>query len=269
MDSSSEPIPNPDEVTALQDSAHRRIIRIGNTVHRPAHPWSDSVHELLSYVAHVGFQEAPRYLGQDENGREVLSYLPGDAGADSWSRVVPEDGLVAMAKLLRRYHDLVAGYHPVAAAGWAMHPGPVGSGEIVCHGDFGPWNLVWQGTEPVGVLDWDYAWPQPPAFDLCYALEHVVPFRDDHDCLRWLRHTEPPNRRRRLEIFAGAYGWPASPGFVDQLVEGVITQQRMVREREAGLAAAGLEPQRTWVAHGDLAVLDARIRWSEANRSLT
>lgn len=25
---------------------------------------------------------------------------------------------------------------------------------LVCHGDYGPWNLVWQGIKPVGILDW-------------------------------------------------------------------------------------------------------------------
>ena len=263
-----EAFPEPDDPVALQDTAHRRILRIGNTVHRPVHPWSSSVHELLSHLASAGFDEAPRYLGQDSDGLEVLSYLPGDSGAAGWPRVVAEEGLAAMARLLRRYHDLVAGFRPDAVAGWAWHPGPVRSGEIVCHGDFGPWNLVWRGTEPVGVLDWDYAWPHPPMHDLCYALEYVVPFRADSECLRWLSYTEPPNRRRRLELFVAAYGWPASPGFVDELVEGVIAQQRQVRDRSAGLAAAGLQPQASWFTSGYLSELDARIRWSEAHRSL-
>jgi hypothetical protein len=257
----------PDDV--LQHSAHRRIVRVGDTVHRPVHPWSSSVHDLLNHLECVGFEAAPRYLGQDASGREVLSYLPGVSGADGWSRVVPEAGLVAMARLLRRYHDRVASFRPVASAGWAMHPGPVGPGELVCHGDFGPWNLVWKGTEPVGVLDWDYAWPQPPAHDLCYALEYVAPFRDDAHCLEWLGYTEPPDRRRRIELFAAGYGWPRSPGLVEELVDGVIAQQRQVAARTAGLAAAGFQPQATWAAQGHLAELDERIRWSVAHRSLS
>ncbi|WP_033432008.1 phosphotransferase [Saccharothrix syringae] len=34
--------------------------------------------------------------------------------------------------------------------------GPAG-GEVACHGDFGPWNVVWRDGRPVGVLGWDYA----------------------------------------------------------------------------------------------------------------
>jgi hypothetical protein len=252
----------------LQDEAHRRIVRIGDTVHRPVHPWSSSVHELLTHLENVGFAAAPRYLGQDASGLEVLSYQAGVSGAAAWSHVVPEAGLVAMARLLRRYHDLVTGYRPLAPAGWAMHPGPVGPGEVVCHGDFGPWNLVWDGTEPVGVLDWDYAWPHPAVHDVCYALEYVAPFREDAECLQWLGYTDPPDRRRRIELFATGYGWPRSPGLVEELVEGVIAQQRQVAARAAGLAAAGHQPQVAWVAQGHLSELEARIRWSVAHRAL-
>ncbi|MGV9364612.1 phosphotransferase [Amycolatopsis sp. NPDC003731] len=56
-----------------------------------------------------------------------------------------------------------------------------GTGEVVCHGDFGPWNVVWRGGQPVGILDWDYARPAPRLHDVAYALEYVAPFRDDAD----------------------------------------------------------------------------------------
>ena len=40
-----------------------------------------SIHEaaLLDHLERVGFSGAPRYLGSDERGREVLSYIPGEA----------------------------------------------------------------------------------------------------------------------------------------------------------------------------------------------
>ncbi|MEU4625882.1 phosphotransferase [Actinoplanes sp. NPDC023801] len=63
--------------------------------------------------------------------------------------------------------------------GGAAHDGVCQPGDLVCHGDFGPWNLVWHGNRPVGILDWDYAWPHPPIHDVAYALEYVTPLRDD------------------------------------------------------------------------------------------
>jgi hypothetical protein len=68
------------------------------------------------------------------------------------------------------------------------------------------------GTEgdqhPAGLIDFDHARPAPPIFDIAYALEYAAPFRDDRECLRWLRYPQPPDRRRRIEIFRDAYGTP-------------------------------------------------------------
>jgi aminoglycoside phosphotransferase (APT) family kinase protein len=47
----------------------------------------------------------------------------------------------------------------MASAQWATSSGAPDSGEIVRHGDFGPWNLVWRDGLPIGILDWDNAWP--------------------------------------------------------------------------------------------------------------
>ena len=150
----------------LQDSAHRRILRVGDTVRRPLHPWSATIHELLRHLAAVGFPYSPRVLGIDEDGREVLSFIAGDSGPAGWDRVVDEAGLVAMARLLREYHEAVQGFQPRGDATWAARTGAPGAGELVCHGDFGPWNLVWRGTQPVGILDWDYAWPHRKVHDI-------------------------------------------------------------------------------------------------------
>ena len=251
-----------DEV--LQDTAHRRIVRVGDTVRRPLHAWSATVHELLRYLESVDFPYSPRLLGIDEDGREVLSFIAGDSGPDGWDRVVDEAGLAAMARLLREYHDAVRGFRPGADAVWAARTGGPQPGELVCHGDFGPWNLVWQGTRPVGILDWDYAWPHPAIHDVAYALEYVAPFRDDDECLRWLRYPGPPDRRRRLEIFAGAYGLTSVDGLVDE----VIAEQQLVVDRSHRLAAEGRQPQLAWQADGSLAKGAARVGWSRAHRHL-
>ncbi|MEO3743741.1 aminoglycoside phosphotransferase family protein [Plantactinospora sp. B5E13] len=236
----------------LQDDPHRRVERIGETVRRPLS--SVLVHDLLRHLAEGGFPYAPRLLGVDDQGREVLSYLAGESGPAGWARVVDPEGLVGMARLLRTYHEAVADHRPAG----------IRDGEIVCHGDFGPWNLVWDGRRPVGIIDWDQAHPASPLFDVAYALEYVAPFRDDEECRRWLAYPDVPDRRARLETFAEAYGLTSTDGLVDE----VIRQQRWVRERVRQLAAAGVQPQTGWVADGHLDRLDARIGWSVAHRSL-
>jgi hypothetical protein len=135
---------------------------------------------------------------------------------------------------------------------------------LVCHGDYGPWNLVWHGTRPVGVLDWEYAHVAPALDDVAYALEYVAPFRSDEECLRWLRYPAPPDRRRRLELFAEAYGLAGPDGLVDR----VIAVQRKGLGLVLRLAAEGQERQRAMVASGEVAGIERQIRWSEEHRGL-
>ena len=70
-----------DEVTEQALAGGRQtqgITRVGQTVRRALHERSDYVHALLRHLGAVGFDGAPRLLGIDEQGREVLTYLPGE-----------------------------------------------------------------------------------------------------------------------------------------------------------------------------------------------
>jgi len=58
------------------------IVRIGDTVRRPLHRNSEFVHALLRHLEAVGFDGAPRLLGIDEHGREILSFIEGVAHAE-------------------------------------------------------------------------------------------------------------------------------------------------------------------------------------------
>jgi hypothetical protein len=248
----------------LQDQPHRRVERIGDTVRRPTHPWSPAVHALLRHLEAVGFGYAPRVLGLDEHGREVLTYVEGESGRQGWTKVVDDAGLVRFARLLRDYHDAVVDFAPPDEVRWFTGEAGTGGDELICHGDFGPWNVVWQGERPVGILDWDYARPAPRVHDIAYALEYVAPFRDDAECLRWLHYSGPPNRRHRVELFAGVYGLTSTSGLVDAVLE----VQRDGIEQVRRLANAGYQPHVDWVAKGHLKELVSRFAWSGANRHL-
>lgn len=237
-----------------------RVERVGGTVRRPFEFWSPAVHGLLRHLEGVGFP-APRVLGVE--GRvEVLTWIEGDSGRDGWARVVPEDGLSRWARFLRRYHDAVAGYCPAPGSRWSSTTGGLGPGQIVCHGDFGPWNGVWRGEEVVGLLDWDHARPAAPLFDVAYALEYVAPFRDDQEATQWLAYPSPPDRGRRIAVFCEAYGI-AVP---DDIVSVVAEQQRVVLETTEDLGRRGIEPMAGWIKDGYLDTVRARIRWTEALR---
>lgn len=48
----------------LTGNVTRGLVRVGDTVRRPAGPWTDAVDALLRHLHDVGFPGAPRPLGR-------------------------------------------------------------------------------------------------------------------------------------------------------------------------------------------------------------
>lgn len=61
---------------------------------------------------------------------------------------------------------------------------------MICHGDFGRWNLVWRGSRSLGTIGWGYAFPAGRMQDIAYSLECLALFRDDTERLRSLRYRD-------------------------------------------------------------------------------
>jgi phosphotransferase family enzyme len=134
------------------------VVRVGDTVRRPAAHATQLMRDVLVHLDDVGFDAAPRWLGIDDKGRDVLTFLEGETFLDT-RRLTWSDGqLAAAGALLRRYHDAVAGIDLADGS------------EVVCHGDFGPWNLIWVDGVPRSVIDFDNAHPGPRMEDVGYAL---------------------------------------------------------------------------------------------------
>ncbi len=92
--------------------------RVGDTVRRPLRRTSPATRALLDHLERVGFHGAPRYLGVDDRGREVLSFIPGQAAiAPSPQWALTDAALVSVAELLRGYHEAVASFDPRGIAG--------------------------------------------------------------------------------------------------------------------------------------------------------
>src|SRR5258706_7500705 len=54
--------------------------RVGQTVRRVTGCWSTTVHDLLRHLEASGFTGAPRFVGIDEQGREILTFIKGEVG---------------------------------------------------------------------------------------------------------------------------------------------------------------------------------------------
>src|SRR5262249_62036998 len=93
------------------------VVRVGDTVRRPAGPHTPAVHALLGYLHAAGFEGAPRPLGIDDRGREVLTFVPGTVPwPDRFDLLEPRQRLARAARLIREFHDAVAGFVAPASA---------------------------------------------------------------------------------------------------------------------------------------------------------
>jgi hypothetical protein len=132
-------------------------VLIGDVVHKPTAPWTSTVHALLRHLEDVGFDDAPRALGFDDHGREMLTYLPGETVGDRepWPAWVWSDStLIQVGRWLRRLHDATVSFVPPANERWFIG-GTVQPGLIVGHQDAAPYNAVMDGDRLVGFCDWD------------------------------------------------------------------------------------------------------------------
>ena len=70
------------EVSLAHGGVTPEVVRVGDTVRRTAGPHTPAVHALLRHLEAKGFRGAPRALGFDDRGREILSYVDGTPGSE-------------------------------------------------------------------------------------------------------------------------------------------------------------------------------------------
>jgi Ser/Thr protein kinase RdoA (MazF antagonist) len=189
------------EEIELAGGGINRVVRIGDSVHRPSAPWSPAVRELLTLLHDAGLP-VPAWRGTDVFGRDVLDYLPGDVGHYPLSDAVrSEAALLSAAQLLRRFHDASV---PLVTRDLPWQLAPLPGAEVVVHGDYAPYNLVFSRDHAVGVFDFDYARPGPRSYDLSYAVYRFAPLTSAHD--GWGTVSE---RAARVRLFCESYGLDA------------------------------------------------------------
>ncbi|MGR6321127.1 phosphotransferase [Micromonospora soli] len=185
------------------------VVRVGDTVRRTPPAAADSVAALLRHLAAAAPGLAPRYLGVDDRGRQVLSHLDGQV---PWrEREDPsffsDAALTRLARLIRVLHDACAGTDLAGGA------------ETVCHRDLSPKNTVYRGFPPLPVafLDWDLAGPGRRIEDVAFAGWHWTEPGGD---------TDPAELGRRCRLLCDAYdgAGPGTPLPRVELVDVMVDQ---------------------------------------------
>ncbi len=184
------------------------------------------MHALLRYLEAVGF-EAPRALGTNEHGQEILRFLPGEAHSGTIEpvpdRILAEDHLLEAARLLRRYHDVVAGFEPPQTARWRL-TAPTAH-ELICHRDWSPWNALFRDGHLAVMLDWDLAGPGSRLWDLANAAYCWV------SLIVAARLFTVADRARRLRLFRDGYGLEDRAELIPTMRLRILHVARFVEEQ--------------------------------------
>jgi Phosphotransferase enzyme family len=237
------------------------ILRRGDRLLRPMGPWSPAVHEFLRHLETAGFAGSPRVLGTDGD-REVLTFLPGDVAVDPrWQpgrghRLPPyartDAALRGAAELLRKLHQAAAGFRP-AVTGYRFHPHPPRAGEVVSHGDVGPWNTVYRDGIPAAFIDWDSAQPVEPLTELAAAACAFVPLAPPGQ-LTEAGFDPLPDLPARLRVFVDSYGLADRKAIIPALPRSVLAGAERIMYWPAGAADAARS----------LDFLAQELRWLES-----
>ena len=167
------------------------VIKIGDTVHRQVGAWTPAVHSLLDHLA-PRLPHIPRVLGFDEQGREVLDFMPGRV-IDQSRESLTEAQIVSIVGWTRDFHAAVAGFtHP---GPWRYFPVPEPT--LIGHNDIAPYNSCFDGDDLVGVFDWDLSGPTTPLNELAFIAWNCVPLWAD---------VGADKAARRVALIADAYG---------------------------------------------------------------
>jgi len=182
-----------------------RVIRIGATVRRPTRDTSPATRALLDHLQQVGFDGAPRHLGHDDEGREVVSFIDGDVPIEPYPDwALDDEVLVSVAELLRRYHDAARSFDPSGHV-WPRPVPPAFAGRLVCHNDPNLDNVVFRAGRAVALIDFDLSGPGSAVWDVASAARLWAPLRADDDLPAQVRG----RALERLRLFADAYGLEA------------------------------------------------------------
>jgi hypothetical protein len=179
------------------------VVRVGDTVRRPASPASPFVARLLAHLAKKGFDGCPQHLGWDQHDRDMLSFVPGHV-PPRWQHFT-DDQVGQAATLLRQLHDATRDLASILG------------GEVVCHHDPGPNNTVFRDGQPVAFIDFDFAAPGHPLENVGYmAWAWCISSRPDRG--------PAIEQARQVRTLADAYG--LSPTDRDRLPAAICGRLR-------------------------------------------
>ncbi|KAA0549551.1 phosphotransferase [Bacillus sp. BGMRC 2118] len=199
------------------------VSRSGVTVRRDIKENGYKIHKLLKHLENKGFNHAPKFFGIDKKGREILSFIEGEAGNYPLKEYMRSNSALRdIAKMLRLYHDAVSDF-PLTDE-WKPMDNTPDKIEVVCHNDFAIYNIIFNNENPVGVIDFDVAAPGPRLWDIAYTMYTCVPLsRIYHaqtgDTVQYDSGKHAERIKQRVKLFFESYGMGMEEDYFEMVLQ--------------------------------------------------
>ncbi|CAM3048946.1 Phosphotransferase enzyme family protein [Arthrobacter ulcerisalmonis] len=212
------------------------VVRVGSTVRKP---WTDASATVQSFMAAVreAGVDVPEVFGRDEQGRQVIEYVPGQLAIDA--DPLTQQQLGRIGAMVGAIHDASTEFVPALDAPWITAIPSPGS-ELICHNDLAPWNLI--VGERMTFIDWDAAAPSTRLWDLAYAAQAFT-----------LSNTQQPPQEAAQNLAAFVDGYRADVGLRTELPAAMHRRAEAMHHLLESSHAVGQEPWASMYAdgHGD------------------
>ncbi|WP_073949665.1 phosphotransferase [Streptomyces kebangsaanensis] len=199
------------------------VFRRGALVERPAPRNAPALHAHLLALKEHGFDAAPAPVGLTEDGREQLTFIPGDVALPpfpDWA--MTKAALASVGNLLRRLHEAGTTVATDTGAWWPRDLADPEGGTVLCHNDVCPDNVVFRDGRAAALIDFDLAAPGRPLWDVAMTARYWVPMADPATAASlYPAGLDAPARLRTL---ADGYGLSPRdraelPGVIEQATE--------------------------------------------------
>lgn len=196
------------------------VFRHGALVERPAPRTARALHAHLRALEEHGFDAAPTPVGLTADGREQLTFIPGDVALPPlppW--VMTETALRSVGSLLRRLHDASAAIAVDTCAEWPCSLADPEGGTMLCHNDVCPENVVFRDDRAAALIDFDMAAPGRAVWDIAMTARYWVPMLDPVSAAA--HYPAGLDAPTRLRILVDGYGLSPQdraelPGVIEQ-----------------------------------------------------
>ena len=193
-----------DEILAGGIANAGEVVRSGEFVLRPTNAYSSTIHDFLKALRGTGFQGASLPVEIESDGRERLIYIEGDVPVPPFPPWAQSDkSLASITSLVSSFHEASLKV-AIPPGSWSDEIADPEGGPIICHNDICLENVVFQAGEAVALLDFDFAAPGRPIYDLAAFALMCVPIDDELSARRhgWVSVDQPT----RLRLVADIYG---------------------------------------------------------------